>query len=135
MNDRTENNTWPTDPSITEFLYGALMREQNDRYAGADNIARALSNGGKVLTTPSALDIWRGGLGNFIKVNRNPVSGVGVVEIWMDASVWGAALLHSFALHYLTEAQDLEKEAIRVANGARSAFAFIDGARSDNQSS
>lgn len=85
---------WPENESVQGVLRDLLLAEADERrHPGAGGIADKLVTGEEVLTTPQAEEIWRGGIGNFIKVDRDPPDGVGVISLQLRPDVWSSALV------------------------------------------
>jgi hypothetical protein len=53
-------------------------------YAGWRNIAESLIKTGEVITTKHAEDMWRGGVGNYIKTGAGPKGSVDCITMTFD---------------------------------------------------
>lgn len=66
---------------LTEFFQAELKVDA----AGWRNIAEGLIDNGKVITTKSAVDLWHGGIGNFIGIDNGPEGSVDCITMKFNA--------------------------------------------------
>lgn len=125
---------WPKATQHHGLLASLLVAEANlGRYPGAEEIASRLAAGDTVLTTPQATEIWQGGFGNFIAVNRKPERGIGVVEIRLSIDVWHSVYLQEKLEHINAQEESELVHAKLRADTSRSALEMVSARVRENQ--